>query len=295
MMTICQRELRALFRGLWGWIYIAGMCLAFGIAASYYSFYGGSVLIPYILIFGEYAVIPLIPCLCAAVGSRDRRDGSDAWLRTLPLSTAATVGGKYLALLYVMALPLGILCLLPVLFSLYGAAVDMAASYVAIGDFFLLCAALAAVCLFLSSLTGRWAVACVAGVTALLLLFFLPLFGVLIPIAGWISLLLLLFVFWVAAVGGWLYTRRRLVGIVTAAVLTVASVVSFFVWPDTFVGSVYSLTALLSPFTSFEQAMMYGILDLNTLLLLLSMILLFLFCTGAVMERRRLPEGGDRA
>lgn len=295
MMTICQRELRALFRGLWGWIYIAGMCLAFGIAASYYSFYGGSVSIPYILTFGEYAIIPLIPCLCAAVGSRDRRDGSDAWLRTLPISTAATVGGKYLALLCMTALPLGLLCLLPVLFSLYGATVDMVASYVAIGGFFLLCAALAAVCLFLSSLTGRWIVACVAGATALLLLFFLPLFGVLIPTAGWVSLLLQLFVFWVAAVGGWLYTRRRPVGIVTAAVLTVASVVSFFVWPDTYVGLVYSLTALLSPFTSFEQAMMYGLLDLNTLLLLLSMILLFLFCTGAVLERRRLPEGGDRA
>lgn len=295
MMTICQRELRALFRGLWGWIYIAGMCLAFGIAASYYSFYGGSVSIPYILTFGEYAIIPLIPCLCAAVGSRDRRDGADAWLRTLPISTAATVGGKYLALLCMTALPLGLLCLLPVLFSLYGATVDMVASYVAIGGFFLLCAALAAVCLFLSSLTGRWIVACVAGATALLLLFFLPLFGVLIPTAGWVSLLLQLFVFWVAAVGGWLYTRRRLVGIVTAAVLTIASVVSFFVWPDTYVGLVYSLTALLSPFTSFEQAMMYGLLDLNTLLLLLSMILLFLFCTGAVLERRRLPEGGDRA
>lgn len=295
MIAVCQREFRALFRGLWGWIYIAGMVLAFGIAASYYSFYGGSVSIPYILTFGEYAVIPLIPCLCAAVGSHDRRDGSEAWLRTLPISTAAKVGGKYLALLCVMALPSGLLCLLPLLFALYGAAVDMAASYLAIGGFFLLCAALAAVCLFLSSLTGRWIVACVAGVTALLLLFFLPLFGVLIPIAGWVSLLLLLLVSWFAAVGGWLYTRRRSVGIVTAAVLTASLLGWFFARPDAYVGLVYSLTALLSPFTNFEQAVMYGILDLNTLLLLLSVAVLFLFCTGAVLERRRLPEGGDRA
>lgn len=295
MIPVCQREFRALFRGLWGWIYIAGMVLAFGIAGSYYSFYGGSVSIPYILTFGEYAVIPLIPCLCAAVGSHDRRDGSEVWLRTLPISTAAAIGGKYLALLCVMALPIGLLCLLPLLFALYGAAVDMAASYVAIGGFFLLCAALAAVCLFLSSLTGRWIVACVAGVTALLLLFFLPLFGVLIPIAGWVSLLLLLLVSWVAAVGGWLYTRRRVVGIVTAAVLTAALVASFLMWQDMFVGLVYSLTSLLSPFTGFEQAVTYGLLDLNTLLLLLSVAVLFLFCTGAVLERRRLPEGGDRA
>lgn len=295
MIAVCQRELRALFRGLWGWIYIAGMFLVLGIAIAYNNFYGGATDISYVLLFGEYAVIPLIPCLCAAVGSRDRRDGSEAWLRTLPISTVATVGGKYLALLCVMALPLGLLCLLPVLFSLYGAAVDMAASYLAIGGFFLLCAALAAICLFLSSLTGRWIVACVAGATALLILFFMPLFGSLIPQAGWVSLLLLLFVSGVAAVGGWLYTRRRSAGIITATVLAAGLVGAFLVWQDIFEGLVYSLTALLSPFTSFEQAVMYGLLDLNTLLLLLSVAVLFLFCTGAVLERRRLPEGGDRA
>lgn len=292
MIAICQRELRRLFRGLWGWIYIAGLLIVSGIAASYYNFYGGSANILYPLVFAEYATLPLLPCLCAAVGVHDRRDGTDRMLRALPIRTGQVVMGQYTALLCVIAIPVGCLCLLPPLFSLYGEA-DMAASYVALAGFFLLCAALAAICLFLSSLTSRMPLACIAGVVVLLLLFFLPLFGLLVPTAGWVSFLLLLLLGLIIAAAGWLFTRSRVVGILLAAVLTVGTTLAFLLAPAYFSGLLYDILSVFSLFTGYEQAAQYGLLDLNILLLLLSVTVLFLFMTWAVRERRRLPGGGD--
>ena len=49
----------------------------------------------------------------------------------------------------------------------------------------------------------------------------------------------------------------------------------------------YDLTLLFSPFTRFEEAKLYGLFDVNVLLLLVSVPLLFLYLTVAVTERRR--------
>ena len=62
---------------------------------------------------------------------------------------------------------------------------------------------------------------------------------------------------------------------------------AFLLEREVFEGLFYGLMLILSPFTRYEQATLYGLFDVNVLLLLLSVPLFFLYMTAAVTERRR--------
>jgi ABC-2 type transport system permease protein len=286
MRAVFKRELLTCMSGLRGWGYAALMLLASGIAVAYYNLYSGSAEILYALTFAEYALIPAVPMLCADSMARDRRDGTDRLLRSLPCGSLSVVLGKYLALVCAAALPVAVLCLYPLLFSLYGT-VNFAASYTSILNFFLLSAAFAAVCQFLSSLTTRWPIAFGTGTAVLLLLYFLPILMYFLPTSPWVSYAALVLVALLTAGAGFLFTRSPLVSAVTGIVLTAALTAGFLLQKEYFGGLFYDLTLLLSPFMRYEEAGLYGLLDMNTLLLLLAVPLLFLWLTTAVTERRR--------
>ena len=62
---------------------------------------------------------------------------------------------------------------------------------------------------------------------------------------------------------------------------------AFLLEREVFEGLFYGLMLILSPFTRYEQATLYGLFDVNVLLLLLSVPLFLLYMTAAVTERRR--------
>ena len=194
--------------------------------------------------------------------------------------------GRYLALVCAAAIPVGVLCLYPLLFALYGT-VDFAAAYTALFGLFLLCAGLVAVCQFLSALTSRSGVAFGLGVAAMLVLFFLPRAGAFLPSTPWVSFAALVVTGLLVAAAGYLFTRRLMVSAVTAGVLTLGLTAAFLLEREVFEGLFYGLMLILSPFTRYEQATLYGLFDVNVLLLLLSVPLFFLYMTAAVTERRR--------
>ena len=78
-----------------------------------------------------------------------------------------------------------------------------------------------------------------------------------------------------------------MVSAVTAGVLTLGLTAAFLLEREVFEGLFYGLMLIFLPFTRYEQATLYGLFDVNVLLLLLSVPLLFLYMTAAVTERRR--------
>lgn len=286
MTAVFKRELRACLCGLRGWGSIALILLASGIGVAYYNFFGGASDILYAMTFTECALIPAIPLLCMSSMARDRADGTERFLLSLPMGNTSVVVGKYLAMLCVAAMPFGVLCLYPLAFSLYGT-VGFAAAYTDLFGFFLLCAGLIAICQFLSGLTRKPLVALVMGIAALLILYFFPFLGVFLPTAPWVSFAALVAVALLIAVAGYFFTGSWIPAAVTAGVLTGALTVAFLLAPDSFGGLFGDLTRLFSPFSRYEEAKLYGLFDINVLVLLLSVPPLFLYLTTAAAERRR--------
>ena len=89
-----------------------------------------------------FAVI--VPILTMRTVAEERRQKTDQLLYSLPITTLQVVLGKFLALIAVFAVPLGIIAVYPLIFARFGE-VYLPTSYGSLFAFFLLGAALLAV------------------------------------------------------------------------------------------------------------------------------------------------------
>ena len=98
MKAVFRRELKRLFGGFTGWAIVAIVLGSFTVAAIAALRSGGSVN-PAALVRQASWALALIGAVCAGSGfDRERREGTDRLLRSLPLSASALTMGKYLAL-----------------------------------------------------------------------------------------------------------------------------------------------------------------------------------------------------
>ncbi len=183
MLAVCKRELRAYLHNLYGWLFAAVLLLTAGITVFLFNLLAGAADMIYALPELAYALILMVPVLCAGMMPKDKRDGLDELYAALPVSTARVVLGKYLAMLTVLALPTLVLCLYPLVLALYGTT-NYAGAYASLLVFFLLGAAMMAVCLFLSSLTRRPWVAALVGWVVSAVLYGVPHLTVLLPMSA---------------------------------------------------------------------------------------------------------------
>ena len=167
MIAIYKRELSALFHSMIGWIYLAVMMFFVGLYFSIYNLGQGYPYVAAILSSILFVVILAVPILTMRIMTEDKRHHTDKLLYTAPVQTIGVILGKYFAMLTVFALPLLVVCILPVFLSLYGK-VPFLETYVAILGFFVYGAACIAIGQFLSALSENQIV---AAILSFLLLF----------------------------------------------------------------------------------------------------------------------------
>lgn len=287
MIAVFKREFRAYMNNVYGWLFMSVLLLFTGVLVAIYNFIGWSTDIRYALSFGEYALIVMVPILCMRSMSEDKKNKTDLFYLSLPMKTSSVVLGKYFALLAVLAIPTAVLCIYPLIFSLYGQ-VDFATTYASLLAFFLLGAGILAVCQFISSLTENLVVSAVLGIAVLLALYFvLPVLASILPSSALASFIGFAVLALLAALVAYLATRSLTVTAITAAVLALPLVIVYFVKGEWLAGSLPSLLAVLSPFAQFEYMAMYGLFDLCSMLVFLSYAVLFVFLTVQAADRKR--------
>lgn len=289
MSAVYKRELKAYMNNVYGYLFMAVLLLFSGIMMFDQNLIMGSPNFEYTLIQVEYVLLVMIPVLCMRSMAEDRRNKTDMFYLSLPLKTSSVVLGKYLALLTVYAIPCAVLCVYPLLLGLFGT-VNYLSAYVSILAFFLLGAALIAVCQFMSSLTDNLVVSAVLGVAAMLVLYFLPMLGVLVSavsktaLASFIALVVVAMV--VAAVA-WLVTRNLNITAITAAALIVPLSVVYIIFTEKFAGLFPSMLEAISLFIGFENIAGYAILNLGDVALFLSYTVFFVFLTVQSADKKR--------
>lgn len=285
--AVWKREFRSLMHHLVGYGFMAALLLFCGIFIAYYNFTGGSTdIAPALSLAERYAFPVLIPLLCMRSMASDCKQHTDMFYLSLPGRTWRVILGKYLALLTVFAIPCAVLALYPLLFALYGR-VHFAGAYTAILAFFLLGAALMALCMFISSLTDHAWVAALVGMAVLVALYFLPLLSNVLPaqpLASWLGYMLLALL---CAGGAYLLTRRVVVSLILLT-LCVVPLTALYLWqPLLLEGHLPLLVVYLSPFAQYEYMALYGLLDLCAMLMFVSYALLFVVLTIQRADRKR--------
>ncbi len=186
MFAVYKREFRAYMNNVYGWLFMAVLLLFAGLMMFRENLVVGAPNIEYALLDSEYVLLLMIPILCMRSMAEDKHNKTDMFYLSLPIKTSATVLGKYFALLTVYAIPCAVLAVYPVILGMFGE-VHFLSAYSALLFFFLLGAALIAVCQFMSALTDNLVVAAVLGVLSVLILLALSRLESITPALGFMT------------------------------------------------------------------------------------------------------------
>ena len=128
MRAIYKREIKAYFHTFIGPLFIGATLFLLGIYFSVYNLFAGYSYIGYALSSIVFLFLITIPILTMRILAEERRQKTDQLILTAPVSVAGIVGGKFLALATIFAIPMGITCIYPLILSAFGE-VDMGESW----------------------------------------------------------------------------------------------------------------------------------------------------------------------
>lgn len=285
MTAIYRRELGSYFHGMTAYVFIAFLLVFSGIYTMIYNLNAGYPNFEYVLQAMSIIFLIAIPVLTMRVVAEERRQKTDQLLYALPLGMTRVVLGKYLAMLTVVAIPCAIMGLYSLLLSTFGS-VFLPTAYGTLVGFFLLSATLAAIGLFISSLTENQAVAAGLCFGVMLLLFFMADLSDLVPDSTGASLAALLVTVLAAAGLVRLFTRSTPAALVVAIAGEAGLFVAYLTASDAFAGLFGKLADGLSVFERF-YVFANGVFDLTAVLYFLSVIAVALFLAVQSMEKRR--------
>lgn len=292
MGAVYKKEFKSLMTGIYGFAFAAILLCVVGVVMFRINLQIGLADVSFNLVsFAEYALCLTIPVLCMRSVTYDRKYGTDRLYFSLPIRTITVVLGKFLALLTVLAIPLVLIALYPLLLRNFGD-VNLASAYASVTMFFLLGAALIALCMFIATLTRYMAVSALVGVTACVALYFMPRLAEWLPYTALTSFIGLGLLAVLAILISWFVTKRIVVTAVTAAVtvlpLTVLYVLDAFVchW-GLFGGLISFIMMWVSPFEHFVTTVSDQYFDLFAVTVTLSFTAFFLLLTVQSLDRRR--------
>ncbi len=292
MGAVYKREIKSLMTDIYGFLLAAVVLLGVGMTMYKINLYYGFADASYNQMgWGEYALCLMIPLVCMKSVTGDRKQGTDVLYRTLPLSTTVVVLGKFFALLTVLALPIAVMSLYPLLLSAFGE-VNFLSAYSAILLYFFLGAALIALCMFLSSLTRYMILSAIVGIAVCVLVMFAPSLLLYLPFTPVISLVGFAVLAALIAVAAWLFTKNIPATVITAMILfiplgTLYVLDAVLQW-QLFEGLLYLVASYVSPFQQFQNSVSDGLFDLFSVTVMVSFAVFFLFLTVRSMNRRRL-------
>lgn len=286
MLAVYKRELRAYMNNVYGWLFMAIFLLFTGYMMFQNNLYDGAPEFELTLSASQYALLLLIPILCMRSMAEDRHNKTDMFYLSLPMKTSSVVLGKYFAMLTVYAIPCVILCVYPLVLGAFGP-LNYLVAYLSILLYLILGAALIAVCQFLSSLTDNLVIAAVLGVLAVAVLLFAPFLSYVIPLTAIASFIGFVVLTLLLAGIAFLATHNLNVTAITGAVAVVPLSVVYILSRSSFEGLFPSLLRFISPFAHFATFCQFGTFSVQSLILLLSYPVLFVFLTVQSADKKR--------
>ena len=160
MFAIYKREITSYFRSFIGFLFIAVTLFFVGLYFTavnllqgypYFSYAVSSVIILFLV---------SVPVLTMRILAEEKKSRTDQLILTAPVSVGGVVLGKFLALLTIFAVPVGLICIDPLILCSFGT-VPMAEAYLAVLAFFLYGMMAIAAGVLVSSLTESQVIAAV--------------------------------------------------------------------------------------------------------------------------------------
>ena len=286
MSTVYRKELKQLFTGMIGWIFIAFVLLFAGIyltARNLKGYYPG---MESILSQVSFIFLLVIPILTMRSMAEETRQKTDQLLFTSPVSMAQIVLGKFFAMVTVFAIAVAVICLYPLLLAQFGT-VNFAAAYGAILAFFLFGSMLIALGLFISTLTESQIISAVVCLGVLLIVYFMSGITALMGDSGLAAVAVLTVMTALIALLLRSMTGNTPAAVIAGACIEAALLVLYALKPTLLTSAVSSVLSAFAAFDRMESFAYNGLFDMTALFYYLSVTGLFCFLSAQSLEKRR--------
>lgn len=288
MTAIYQKELSSYFRGMLGYLFTAFVLIFAGIYTMAYNLSGAYANFAYVLDAISFIYLIAVPILSMRTFAEERKQKTDQLLYAMPVPMSSVVAGKYLAMVTVLLVPMGIMCLYPLILTQFGT-VSLGTAYGAIFAFFMLGACLLSVGLFISSMTDNQVASAVMTLVAVLLLFFMSGLSSFVSSEASASLMALCMVVLIFAFVLYVFSKNPIVAL-GVGIVCIGALLGYYAFDSSaFEGLFGEIMTQLSVFDRF-YGFIDGVFDLKAIIYYASMIAVFLFLTVQSMEKRRWSE-----
>ena len=285
MIAIFKREFKSYFTGTVGFIFVAIVLAFMGLFATGLHLLNGLASFEYSLQSAVIVYLPAIPILTMRSLTEDKRMRTDRLLYSLPLKASHIIVGKYLAMLAVLAIPTAIVALYPLILGAFGR-VNFVSAYACLFAFFMLGAALISLCMFLSSLAETQIIAAILGFGASFFLFMAKSIATMIPTSATVSFVCFGIVGIVIALIAFYLSKNIPIACAVGGICLLPTLLVFLISPETFEGKFPALLTTLALFGRFDT-FSYGIFDISTLVLYISVAIFFVVLTVLAAEKKR--------
>lgn len=285
MLAIYRKELRSYFTSIVGYLFIAFFLAIIGLYHYLQNMYGESANFSYALYSISIFFVLLVPMITMRIMAEENKQKTDQLLLTSPISITKIIVGKYLAVISIFAVVMGTTCIYPLVMSNYGT-VNFKISYAAIFTFFLLGASYMAIGLFISSMTESQAFAAVVTFVVVLLTYLATGIGSIIPTdnkTAWITFSIF---YLIVTIITYVMMHNLTLTFFIGCIGEIGIAALYLLNPTLFDGSVVKVLGWFSMITRFD-AIIYGNLDIATIVYYISLIVLFIFLTIQTIKKRR--------
>lgn len=288
MKAVFRHELSSYFTNVTGYVFGAFLLVFAGIYTMAFNLKSMMTNFEYVLGNMSFAFLIIVPILTMRVLAEEKRQKTDQLLYSLPINMTNVVLGKYLALLVMFLIPVGIISLYPICLTAFGN-IYLPASFSTITGFFFMGAALIAIGVFISSVTENQAVAAGICFVVMLINYYLYTIAAYTSTSTFASLAAFSAIFIVFAIIVRLMTKSTVIAIGAGLTPEIILIIAYIIDSTKFEGLFPEIMKQLSLFERF-YVFVDGVFDLTGIVYFITVIGIFLFLSVQSMEKRRWSE-----
>lgn len=285
MIAVFKHELKSYFQSMSAYVFGTFLLFFVGIFTMIYNLQVAISNFEYVMESLCLIFIVIVPILTMRVIAEERKQKTDQLLYSLPLTMSEIVLGKYLALLVVFAIPLSIVCIYPIILSLFGN-VYLPVLFGTIFAFFVLGSCLISIGLYISSTTESQTVSAGICFVAMVGSYYLSTLTDYISSSAMGSLVALficcILMAWIIKI----MTNNSLFGFIVGLFSMLMIFVLYIFKPELFVGLLPTIVSKISLFDHFS-VFVNGTFDLNGIVYYITLLIFFVYLTIQSMEKRR--------
>ncbi|MCL2572088.1 MAG: ABC transporter permease [Defluviitaleaceae bacterium] len=286
MIPIYKKEMRTYFTQMMGYLFLAFMILLIGLFFTIMNLMFRDANFQSVLSNTTMFFLFLVPILTMRLFSEEARHKTDQLLYTSPLSVTQIVLGKFLAAFTLFAIATAITVSFPLMLNIFADSLPVSRIVGAYIGWILVGVSCIAVGVFISVLTDNQIIAAVGTFAALFLMFLMEAFAMSMPTSNFASFIFVGLII-LAVAGIWFNSTRNILSSVVLALLGIAVAIGLYLFNSSIFDGIIVRTLLWFSVYARYDSFAAGILSISDVVYYVSFIVLFIYLSINVIEKRR--------